>query len=176
MSQLIVRAADRAARAHTSQRRKGEGDIPYVNHCTAVAALVASVTDDEATLAAALLHDTVEDSDATLDDIIREFGPQVAEIVSAVTDAEEITDLPLAERKAKQAAKMRTAPLGAKLVKIADQTSNLTDIVNIPPGWSVEKRTAYLEGTIQVVNACRGVNEALEQKFDEAADRLRATL
>ena len=176
MSTLIIRAADVAARAHASQRRKGERDIPYVNHCTAVARLVAEVSTDEATLAAALLHDTVEDSDATLEEIERDFGAEVAVIVAAVTDADEIGDLPLAERKAKQAEKMRTAPDGAKLVKIADQTSNLTDIVDIPPGWSVEKRTAYLEGATQVVAACRGVSETLEQKFDEAAKRMRATL
>ncbi len=176
MSELIIKAADLAARAHANQRRKGEGDIPYVNHCTAVARLVATVSNNEATLAAALLHDTVEDSDATLEQIADEFGPDVAAIVDAVTDADDITDLPLAERKAKQAEKMRTAPDGAKLVKIADQTSNLTDIVNIPPGWSVEKRTAYLEGATQVVAACRGASETLEQKFDEAAARMRATL
>ena len=176
MSILIVKAADRAAKAHVSQRRKGEGDIPYVNHCTAVANLVATVTTDEATLAAALLHDTVEDSDATLEEIEREFGLEVAAVVDAVTDAAEISDLPLAERKVKQAEKMRTAPNGAKLVKIADQTSNLTDIVDVPPGWSVEKRIAYLEGASQVVDACRGVSAALEEKFDKAAARMRATL
>lgn len=176
MSALIIRAADLAARAHANQRRKGKGDVPYINHCTAVARLVATVTDDEATLAGALLHDTVEDSETTIEEIEQSFGPEVAAIVAAVTDADEISRLPLAERKAKQAEKMLTAPRGAKLVKIADQTSNMTDIVDMPPGWPAEKLSAYLDGATQVVASCRGVSAALEEKFDTAAARLRATL
>jgi len=171
---LIIRAADLAARAHAGQRRKGEGEVPYVNHCTAVAALVAGVTDDEATLAAALLHDVVEDSPATVSQIEEQFGSEVAEIVAFVTDDPAIVKLPLAERKARQADKMRTAPHAARLVKIADQTSNLTDIVAMPPGWPPEKMRAYLDGARQVVDACRGTSGPLEAKFDEAARRLEA--
>jgi len=176
MSALVVKAADLAARAHANQRRKGEGDVPYVNHCAMVARLAANVTDDEIVLAAALLHDTVEDSEFTLSDIMEEFGESVAEIVDFLTDSSEVTDLPLAERKAAQAEKMRSAPWGAKLIKIADQTSNLTDLAEMPPGWSTQKMQTYLEGAQMVVDACRGVSEALEDRFDKAAERLKATL
>lgn len=173
---LIVRAADLAARAHAGQRRKGKGDVPYVNHCTAVAALVADVTGDEATLAAALLHDVVEDSPATLSQIEEQFGSEVAEIVAFVTDDPAIENLPLAARKSRQAEKMKAAPRAARLVKIADQTSNLTDIVAMPPGWPPEKMRAYLDGARQVVDACRGASGPLEAKFDEAARKLEAQL
>ena len=176
MSKLIIEAADLAARAHAGQRRKGEGDVPYVNHCTAVARLVATVTDDEAVLAAALLHDVVEDSETTLEEIEAQFGPTVAAIVNTVTDSPAVTSLPLDERKAAQADKMRSASRGAKLVKIADQTSNLTDIVDMPPGWSADKMKTYLKGAQTVVDACRGTDETLEAKFDAAAKRLELTL
>lgn len=176
MSVLIVRAADLAARAHAGQRRKGEGDVPYVNHCTAVACLVAGVTDYAETIAAALLHDTVEDSEVTLDQLSAEFGPRVAELVACVTDSAEVTSLALSERKAAQAEKMRSAPDAAKLIKIADQTSNLRDIVAMPPDWSTARKQAYLDGARMVVDACRGVSESLETAFDEAAARLAASL
>lgn len=176
MSNLIVRAANLAARSHADQRRKGDGDIPYVNHCTAVACLVAEVTDNEDVLAAALLHDVVEDSDVTVDDLIAQFGPRVAEIVDTVTDSAAVTALSLADRKAAQADKMRNASREAKLVKIADQTSNLTDIVAMPPDWTADRKRTYLEGTEQVVDACRGASAELEAKFDAAAQRLRDTL
>ena len=176
MSSLIIQAVDLAARAHADQRRKGKDDVPYVNHCTAVARLVSTVTEDEAILAAALLHDVVEDSDVTLEDISKIFGDTVASIVAFVTDDPSLSTLPLAERKAAQADKMRGASRAAKLVKIADQTSNLTDIVDMPPGWSTEKMRAYLLGAQTVVDACRGASETLEAKFDlsRAASCIRA--
>ena len=85
---LLARAADYAARRHIAQRRKGERAEPYVNHLTEVAALLAEATggDDAVLLMGGLLHDTLEDTDATYEDLAQRFGPEVAALVAEVTD------------------------------------------------------------------------------------------
>lgn len=176
MSALLARAADFAARAHLGQYRKGPGDVPYVNHVTAVAALVAGATDDPEALAAALLHDSVEDSEATVEDIGSLFGARIAEIVAEVTDDPAIATLPVYQRKAHQAKHMQTASHEAKLIKIADQTCNVTDLVESPPGWPPDRMKAYLDGSRLVVDACRGTDTGLEAAFDGAARRLEEWL
>ena len=95
---LLARAADYAARQHIAQRRKGERAEPYVNHLTEVAALLAEATDgsDVVLLMGGLLHDTLEDTDATYEDLEQRFGPEVASLVAEVTDDK---SLPKEERK-----------------------------------------------------------------------------
>ena len=94
----VARALDFAARKHSNQRRKGEAGEPYVNHLAEVARLVAEATGGEDTIAvlAALLHDAIEDTPTTRDELAREFGPEVADAVVEVTDDKA---LPKAERK-----------------------------------------------------------------------------
>ncbi len=176
MSSLVVRAADLAARAHVDQRRKGYGDVPYVNHVIGVAVLVSSVTEDSEVLAAALLHDTVEDSETSIDDIAALFGPRVAGLVGEMTDDPAIATLPTFQRKGMQAKKMAIASDEAKLIKVADQTCNLVDLEQTPPGWPPDRMRAYLDGARLVVDACRGVDAGLEAAFDSAAERLAASL
>jgi len=176
VSALLVRAADLAARAHVDQRRKGYGDVPYVNHVIAVAALVGGATDDAEILAAALLHDVVEDSETTVEDLTALFGARVAALVGEVTDDPAIATLPTFQRKGMQAKKMAAASDGAKLIKVADQTSNLVDLVQSPPGWPPDRMRAYLDGARLVVDACRGVDSGLEAAFDAAAERLAAAI
>ena len=162
-----------AARAHAGQRRKGSGDIPYVNHCAEVAWLVAGAGASEDAVIAAAIHDVVEDSATTLADVERDFGPAVASLVEALTDRPEWADLSAPERKRRQAAHMPDVPVEARRIKIADQTSNLHDLSREPGAWDAAEARAYAEASAQVVDACRGVSLDLEARFDEAVATVR---
>ena len=164
----VARALDFAARKHADQRRKGEAKEPYVNHLAEVAWLVAQATEGSDTVAvlAALLHDAIEDTPTTREELEREFGPEVAEIVAEVTDDK---SLPKAERKRLQVESAPSKSARAKLVKIADKTSNLRSIAKSPPmGWDLKRQREYFEWAARVVAGCRGVNATLERWFDEA--------
>jgi guanosine-3',5'-bis(diphosphate) 3'-pyrophosphohydrolase len=165
----LLNAAQFAARRHRAQKRKGSAGEPYINHPIAVAHLIASVgrVTDSLTLAAALLHDTVEDTDATIEDIEREFGAEVRAIVAELTDDK---SLPSAERKRLQIVNAPNASRRAKIVKLADKSVNVADITtDPPPHWPIERRRAYVEWAILVVAGCRGANAALEKHFDGVA-------
>ncbi len=173
---ILLRAAHFAARRHRDQKRKGSTAEPYINHPIAVAELIASIgrVTDSLTLAAALLHDTVEDTDATLDDIGREFGPDVRAIVAELTDDK---SLPSEERKRLQVVNAPNASRRAKIVKLADKSVNVADIArDPPPNWPVARRRAYVEWAILVVAGCRGTNAALEKHFDGLAAMALATI
>ena len=164
----ITRAADYAARQHIAQRRKGERAEPYINHLTEVAALLAEATDgqDPVLVMAGLLHDTLEDTDATYDELARRFGPEVAALVAEVTDDK---SLPQKERKRLQVEHAPALSRRAKLLKIADKTSNLRGLVTSPPaGWSAERLRDYVDWAEQVVRYCRGLNAMLEAAYGEA--------
>ena len=164
----LARAADYAARQHIAQRRKGERGEPYVNHLTEVAALLAEATDgqDVVLLMGGLLHDTLEDTDATYDDLQDRFGPEVAALVAEVTDDK---SLPKEERKRLQIETTADKSRRAKLLKIADKTSNLRGLVGSPPvGWTEARLRDYVVWANDVVRACRGLNPRLEAAFDEA--------
>ena len=166
----IMKAVDAAARWHTHQRRKGVAQEPYVNHLIEVASLVTQATEGREldVVIAALLHDAVEDQDATFEQIAREYGQKVAAIVKEVTDDK---SLPKAERKRLQVESAGHKSREAKLIKLADKTSNLRAITNSPPpDWSAERRLEYVTWARDVVRQVRGVSVWLEQKFDEAAN------
>ena len=140
----LAHAADYAARQHIAQRRKGERAEPYVNHLTEVAALLAEATggDDVVLLMGGLLHDTLEDTDATYEDLVQRFGPEVAALVAEVTDDK---SLPKEERKRLQIDKTPGKSRRAKLLKIADKTSNLRSLMQSPPkGWTEERLRDYV--------------------------------
>jgi (p)ppGpp synthase/HD superfamily hydrolase len=165
---LLARAADYAARQHIAQRRKGARAEPYVNHLIEVAALLAEATDgsDVVLLMGGLLHDTLEDTDATYDDLVERFGPEVASLVAEVTDDK---SLPKEERKRLQITKTPAKSRRAKLLKIADKTSNLRGLVASPPvGWTEARLRDYVVWANDVVQSCRGLNPRLEAAFDEA--------
>jgi (p)ppGpp synthase/HD superfamily hydrolase len=173
---LFARALDFAARKHVHQRRKGELAEPYVNHLSDVARLLAEATkgEDIAVVIAGLLHDTIEDTDTTFAELAKEFGPEVAELVSEVTDDKA---LPKAERKRLQ---VETAPHKsprARMIKLADKTSNLHSMIASPPkDWSLERRRDYIDWADKVAAGCRGVNGYLEQEFDRARRRAKAVV
>lgn len=167
----IVRALDFAARKHVGQKRKGEAGEPYVNHLAEVALMLAEATDgrDPNLVIAGLLHDTIEDQDVKYEELLAEFGKDVADLVVEVTDDE---SLPKEERKRLQ---VETAPIKserAKMLKIADKTANLRSIRSSPPShWSQERKHQYFDWAARVVAGCRGVSKPLEALFDEAHRR-----
>lgn len=173
---VLLRAATFAADKHRHQRRKDAAASPYINHPLAVACLLALEAEvrDEALLSAALLHDTVEDTETTPEELEEVFGATVRGLVEEVTDDK---SLPKNERKALQIDHAPHASLAAKQLKIADKICNVRDIADSPPAdWSQARKTEYLSWTEEVVMGCRGVNAALDAAYDQAIARARRKL
>jgi len=165
---LFARALDFAARKHVHQRRKGESAEPYINHLAEVARLLAAAPENRnaAVTVAGLLHDTLEDTATTYDELAAEFGEEIASLVREVTDDKA---LPKEARKRHQEEHAQHASDGAKMIKIADKTSNLHSILNSPPrGWDLTRKKEYFDWAKRVVEGCRGVSENLEAEFDLA--------
>lgn len=166
----ILRATDFAARRHAGQRRKGLSAEPYINHPLEVAHLLAEATGgrDPVLVMAGLLHDTVEDTTATLRELEAEFGAEVATLVAEVTDDKA---LPKEERKRRQIEHAPHISDRAKMIKLADKTSNLRALAASPPkDWSARRRRDYFEWAAAVIVGCRGVSAELERQFDHAHD------
>jgi hypothetical protein len=154
------------------QRRKGAAAEPYINDLPEVSSLVASAGADTNTIVAALLHDAVEDQRIAPAVIAREFGTDVASIVLEVTDDKA---LPKAERKALQIATAAKKSEAAKMIKLADKTSNVRAVANCPPAdWSVARRQEYISWAAAVVGGLRGVSPFLEAEFDTAVEKATA--
>lgn len=163
---LLLDAAQFAADRHRDQRRKGADSTPYINHPLDVAALLAQHGIDEIeVLTAAVLHDTVEDTETSIEEIEQRFGDRVAAIVGEVTDDK---SLEKAERKRLQVEHAPHKSRAAKLVKIADKTSNLRDLIAAPPDWPIERKRDYFDWGKDVVDGMRGVHADLEAAFDKA--------
>ncbi len=165
---LVIRAANFAAFKHRNQRRKDAEASPYINHPLALADVLANEAgvSDAAVICAALLHDTIEDTETTAAELTRHFGKTIAEIVLEVTDDK---SLPKAERKRQQILHARTASKRAKLVKLADKICNLRDIASNPPAqWSLARKRQYFDWARQVVDGARGTNRVLARLFDAA--------
>lgn len=168
---LVLRAAAFAARKHSEQRRLDASASPYINHPIALAKILTEeggVTDPPV-IAAALLHDTIEDTETTQRELKGEFGETIAAMVVEVTDTKWLGK---ATRKKLQVAKARRTSNGAKLVKLADKIANLRDMLASPPaGWSLERRREYFDWAKSVVDQIRGTNARLERKFDQIYDQ-----
>ena len=163
----LLQAASFAARKHISQKRKGNDAAPYINHPLEVANLLANVgqVEDYDILIAAILHDTVEDTETTEAEIKELFGERVAKMVSEVTDDK---SLPKAERKQQQIEHAPHLSFGAKHIKLGDKISNIRDVMQNPPdGWTNERRLEYVEWGEKVIAGLRGANKHLENHFDE---------
>ncbi len=169
---LLLAALGYAADKHRNQRRKGAEATPYINHPIALAVVLNQEggIGDIAVLCAALLHDTLEDTDATLEELQQRFGLEIAGLVAEVSDEKA---LPKADRKRLQVEHAPGLSDGAKLVKLADKICNLRDIAACPPAdWSAARKREYCEWAKQVVDGLRGIHPGLEKKFDEAYSRL----
>lgn len=170
----LLEAASFAAKKHRYQKRKGDDAEPYVNHPLEVANLLANVgkVEDYDVLIAAVLHDTVEDTETSPEELTARFGENVCRMVLEVTDDK---SLDKAARKLKQIEHAPHLSDGAKQIKLADKTSNITDVTNNPPaGWSRERKLEYVDWGEKVVAGLRGINPDLERYFDEIASKARA--
>ncbi len=171
----LLHALHFAADKHRDQRRKGEHSSPYINHPIVVAETLArSGITDLVTLQAAVLHDTIEDTETTAEELEAEFGPEVRDVVMEVTDDK---SLPKRERKRCQVERASTLSERAKLVRIADKISNVHDVLHAPPAdWPVAWRLSYIDWTERVVDACRGCHPGLEAQFDTLLTEARRAL
>lgn len=163
---FILRAIDFAARKHRDQRRKDEESSPYINHPIAVSLLLAEIggVGDAEVLAAAILHDTLEDTVTTAEELEAAFGRPVRRIVEEVTDDK---SLPKAERKRLQIEHARSLSREAVLIKLGDKIANVLDVTHSPPAeWSLGRRKEYLDWAEAVIRNCPRTNTALENHFD----------
>ena len=163
---LVLRAVQFAAHKHKDQRRKDAKATPYINHPIGLAEVLH--TDggvrDPVVIAAALLHDTIEDTETTYDELRGIFGEEVADTVVELTDTK---FLGKEARKRLQIAKAGRASERARHVKLADKICNLRDILASPPArWSLSRQQKYFDWAREVVDQVRGVNPRLERMFD----------
>src|SRR6476646_9270458 len=165
--QLILSAARFAAEKHAQQRRKGENGEPYFNHLLEVAELIAAGSEelDVELVMAAFLHDTVEDTGVTLQELEERFGSDVAALVAEVTDDK---SLPKETRKHLQVQTAHKKSERAQTLKLADKISNLRAILASPPvGWSLERKQQYFEWARQVVSGLTTPNPVLKAEFEK---------
>ena len=162
----LARAFDFAALRHARDRRKGAAQWPYVNHLAEVARLLAEATEgrDPVLVMAGLLHDVVEDGNATEQEVVERFGAEVAAVVMEVTDPPGLDDQARKQRQVEHAPHMSPR---ARMLKLADKTSNVREVLNEPPAtWDDARKRTYAEWGRRVADGCRGVNPALEAGFD----------
>ncbi len=165
---LILKALEFAAQKHRDQRRKDKNASPYINHPIQLANVLRHEGNvaDPVVIAAALLHDTVEDTETSWQELRGEFGDEIANIVLEVTDVQWLKKI---VRKRLQVAKAKHASKAARLVKLADKICNLRDVAARPPAhWTLERRREYFEWAKEVVDKLRGTHPGLERKFDDA--------
>ena len=173
---MVSEAAELAARRHNGIARKGRGNEPYINHLAEVANLLARVTDggDAELVAAGWLHDTIEDTETTREELAEKFSERVASLVVEVTDD---MSLPKPERRQRQIADAPHKSPDAKLIKIADKVSNIG--ARIVPDPSEDERADLIDYTAwaeKVVAGCRGGNALLDRTFDETVKFARSSL
>lgn len=163
----VIRAIEFATDAHKAQKRKASGD-PYIIHPIRVLRVLseAGITDDTV-LIAAVLHDVVEDTSVTLDEIHKIFGKRVANFVYEVTNNPDLSKI---DKKKAQITKAPNMSVGAKLIKMADMTDNLSDLLEYPPPeWTRERVKGYFvwKYVIYVSGGFRDVNNYLVNELDK---------
>ncbi|XP_033326814.1 metazoan SpoT homolog-1 [Megalopta genalis] len=163
---LIMKCVNFAAIKHKDQRRKDPAETPYINHPIGVANILIEEGNiyDPAVILAALLHDTVEDTDVTFDLLEAQFGKEVSDIVKEVTDDKSLSK---AERKRLQIENAPKRSYKAKLVTLADKLHNLRDLEKtVPKGWTQERVKEYYKWAKAVIDGCRKTNFKLERELD----------
>ena len=169
---ILLKAIEFASRKHSTQRRKDEEASPYINHPIAVTHLLADIgITDLVTLMAAVLHDTIEDTETTPTELDEHFGPTVRKVVEEMTD-DKTRDK--ADRKQRQIEHAPHLSRRAKAIKLADKIANVRDVMESPPpDWPLARRIEYLDWTEKVVAGCRGTNDALEKRYDDVLTKGR---
>ena len=172
-SKEVLRAASFAAFKHRKQTRKSKESEPYIIHPLRVSELVATLGesgDNIPLLQAAILHDTVEDTDTTFEELEKNFGPKVCKLVQEVSD-----DKSLAKDVRKQL-QIEHAPKKspeAKILSMADKVANLEDLLTkpngfgIPLGWSVERVQNYCVWASAVAKGLQGEAKLLDQRLTQ---------
>ena len=167
MTDLFIKAVAFAADKHKNQRRKDAEASPYINHPIALANVLANeggITNKNV-LCAAMLHDTIEDTETTEGELRLAFGDKIASIVMEVTDDKSL------DKEVRKQMQIEHAPhisMEARMVKLADKICNLRDILASPPsGWSLERKLAYFQWSTHVVAGLRGTNVKMERVFDD---------
>lgn len=166
---LVTHAAGFAARVHAGQTRKGESSPAFFLHLAEVADLLAKALEepDAELVAAAWLHDTVEKTKVTLEEIETLFGPRVASLVAEVSEDK---SRPEAERHRMQIETIPEKSEAARMLRLADKISGLRELAEDPPaGWDVARRREWLQFATDVAAGCRGLNAALDLLLDQAA-------
>ncbi len=171
----VFKALDFAADKHKKQKRKGKNEIPFINHPIMVAQVLVEhgAVHDPVTLIGAILHDTIEDTATSREEIVERFGKEVLDLVLEVSDDKSLCK---ADRKEQQVLTASSKSDRAKNLKIADKVCNVLDMVRYPPDWSLSRKLEYVEWSEAVVDGLRGVNAALEQHFDETVAYVRRRL
>jgi len=171
MPAMLIGALNFAADKHRNQRRKDKEASPYINHPIMLAKILAveGGVEDGLVLSAAVLHDTIEDTETSYDELAEQFGREIADVVLEVTDDKA---LPKAERKQLQIEHAPHLSRAAKLVKLADKIANVRDVADHPPSeWPMERRREYFDWAKRVVDGLRGTHDVLEAAFDAAYAR-----
>jgi guanosine-3',5'-bis(diphosphate) 3'-pyrophosphohydrolase len=164
--QRILTAAKFAAERHAAQRRKGAASEPYVNHVIEVAQLIVGSSEqlDTNLVMAGLLHDTIEDTSTTAQELERLFGSDISALVVEMTDDK---SLPKAVRKEKQVENAPHKSVRAQVIKLADKISNLRSVIESPPAdWTTERKREYFNWAQRVVAGLTTPNPILKAEFD----------
>jgi len=163
----LIECVNFATLKHSNQRRKDANSTPYINHPIGVARILTAEAgvEDVVVIQAALLHDTVEDTDTSFEELEEKFGKTVTSVVREVTDD---GTLPKEERKRLQIVHSSHCSHEAKLVKLADKLYNLRDLcVSCPVGWNPERVQEYFRWAKEVVDGLRGTCQPLEAELDK---------
>lgn len=176
---LLLKAIRFASLKHNNHRRKDADESPYINHPIAVAETLWRIGNvrDMVTIIAGILHDTIEDTDTTPEELEKEFNHQICSVVEEVTDDKGLSK---EDRKRLQIENAHGKSLPARHIKLADKICNIQDLAFSPPSnWSVNRQMEYIHWSRDVINEIRGTNANLEVYFDnlcsETEQVVRAT-
>lgn len=169
MPNIIEKARALAEQKHGSEYIPGEARTPMLEHVTEVVELVLQYGGTDAMVAAAWLHDVVEDTDVTLEQVGEWFGSEVQALVDGLTDPPDFEAMPLKDRKQLQADRIRSLDEQVRLVKLCDQLSNVRRVLQRPPNdWSAETQWVYVQGARKIIMHCRNISKELDEQFDLA--------
>ena len=170
----LLTALNKAAWLHRFQRRKGSDRIPYINHPVKVAMLLAQCGySDTVLLQAAVLHDVVEDTDYTLEQMASDFSPEVASLVSEMTDD---MSLPSKERKQLQIEHAAELSAGAARIKIADKICNISDLLEYELTWTKKRKLDYVQWAQKVIRHIKSPDPCLLDQFVQISRRAEKEL
>lgn len=160
---LVLRAAFFSGEKHKDQRRRDASETPYINHPLEVAFILmeeGGVTD-AATLAAALLHDVIEDTNTTREELTMVFGREISSLVVELTDLKTTAPEDKKRRELEHAHNLSTK---AKQIKLADKTANIRDLATMPPAnWSLQRKIDYFDFALEIAKAtCEAAPELMK--------------